>query len=255
MGCVQFKKEQLQVKVFLTREEMGKQAAEEAAACLRKLVEEKGEITVIFAAAPSQNDFLQALQEEEVPWKQIRAVHMDEYIGIRKEAPQGFAKFLKDAIFDRVPLKNCSLLNCETDDPEKETARYSEILRAYPPDVAFIGIGENGHIAFNDPGVADFADSETAKIVCLEETSRLQQVNDGCFSSLDEVPKKAITVTIPPIFQAKHIFCMVPCETKADAVYRTLNDSVGTECPSTILRNHPSATLYLDRLSAAKLTI
>lgn len=253
LSYIEKKAENLQVKIFNTREEMGKSAATHAAQYLRELAKTKEEINILFAAAPSQNDFLATLIQEDVPWEKINAMQLDDYIGISNEAPQRFANYLNRHIFDYVPMKQLLLINCENPNVEDEIARYNEILKTYPVDVSFIGIGENGHIAFNDPSVADFNDKERIKLVELEESSRVQQVNDGCFDKLENVPKAAMTVTIPAILAARKVFCIVPASTKARAVYDTINAPISTACPATILRTHNNATLYIDKDAGANL--
>ena len=177
---------------------------------------------------------------------------MDEYIGLSADAPQGFGNFLKNAIFSKIPFgKVCCLES--TNDPEKECERYAELLKEYPADIVCMGIGENGHIAFNDPHVADFHDSRIVKIVDLDDVCRMQQVHDGCFASIDEVSKQALTLTIPVLTAPKYVFCVVPGKTKAEAVEKTVNGAVSPSCPASILRTHENAVLYLDEDSAEKL--
>ncbi|KUO76454.1 MAG: glucosamine-6-phosphate deaminase [Clostridia bacterium BRH_c25] len=254
MTYIEKKVDKLNIKIFETRSEMGANAAAEAAEYLRELGKVKEEINIIFAAAPSQDDILGSLiQEKDLPWEKINAMQLDDYIGINGEAPQRFANYLKRHIFDLVSMKQLLLINCENPSVEDELARYNEILKTHPADVAFIGIGENGHIAFNDPSVADFNDKKLIKSVVLEETSRLQQVNDGCFEKLEDVPGMAMTVTIPAILRAERVFCVVPCSSKANAVRDTLNEPVSTKHPATILRTHKNATLYLDKYAATEL--
>lgn len=248
----QGKIDKLDYVAFETRAEMGEYAAREAATEIKRQIEKKGEINMIFAAAPSQNDFLKAIIEDKsIDWTKIHAFHMDEYIGLPADAPQGFGNFLKNAIFGKVPFASVDYIDCTATDPEAECERYSALLNANKCDVIIMGIGENGHIAFNDPHVADFNDEKTVKVVSLDETCRMQQVNDGCFKSLDEVPKYALTLTIPTLVAAESVFCIVPAITKANAVNRTINGNVDEECPATILRRHDNAKLYLDKDSAS----
>lgn len=248
------KVDNLNVKIFETRKEMGDTAAAEAAEYLRELGKEKDEINILFAAAPSQDDIYSALiKEDGIPWEKINAMQLDDYIGINNNASQRFANYLKVHVFNHVPIKNVFLINCENPSVENELANYNKILEKYPVDVSFIGIGENGHIAFNDPSVADFEDKDLIKIVELEETSRIQQVNDECFEKIEDVPKKALTVTIPAILRASRVFCVVPGLTKANAVFNTLYKNIDEQYPSTILRKHNNATLYLDKDSASKI--
>jgi len=246
----------LQVLVFPDKKQMGKFAAAEAAAAIRMLAEEQDEISILFAAAPSQDDFLSALvMEENIPWERVNAFQLDDYIGIQADAPQRFANYLKRNIFDAIPLKNIFLINCENTDTRKEVERYTLEIKAHSADIAFIGIGENGHVAFNDPGIADVYDSLLVREVLMDERSRIQQVNDGCFDRLELVPRSAITLTIPPIMACKRIFCIVPGKSKAQAVYDTLYEEFDNMHPSTILRSSKKTTLYLDRDSASMLNL
>lgn len=243
--------DKLQVRVYETRKEMGKAAGQDAAEKIRKLLEEKEEVNLIFAAAPSQNEFLDALVEEpDIDWSRINAFHMDEYVGLRADAPQCFSNFLKEHIFDRVPFKQVFLLQ-PSGDGEAECERYSELLRRYPVDLVCLGIGENGHIAFNDPGVAQFQDPKLVKLAKLDLVCRMQQVHDGCFASLDEVPTHALTLTIPALTNAAHMVCVVPAATKRNAVKATVYGPITEDVPATSLRLHPDAVLYCDKESGA----
>lgn len=202
---------------------------------------------MIFAAAPSQNDFLEALIDDKtIEWERINAFHMDEYIGLGPDDPQGFGNFLKERIFDKVPFKSIFYINGQSDNLQEECERYAELLDSYPVDIVCLGIGENGHIAFNDPHVAHFNDSERVKIVSLDEKCRVQQVHDGCFSTLDRVPMSAFTLTIPALIAAEYMFCMVPSKTKNIAVFNTINGPISESCPASILRKKENAILYLD---------
>lgn len=253
-GVVIFKKDKLEVKIFPTREEMGKNAADEVLDALRKLLNEKEEVNMIFAAAPSQNDMMKVLTaDDSIDWGRINAFHMDEYIGLDKDAPQGFGNFLNEHVFGKRAFKSVHYINGQATDSDAECRRYTELLKKYPVDIVCLGIGENGHIAFNDPPVADFNDDKMIKVVELEQTCRQQQVNDKCFTSLTEVPTHAFTLTIPALMQAKYMFCVVPTALKAKAVFHTINDEVGEHCPATILRTKEGAVLYLDRPAASLL--
>lgn len=245
--------DKLNVKVYQTREEMGRAAAEEAAAAIRAAIAAKGEINMIFAAAPSQNEFLAHLiADKSIDFTKINAFHMDEYIGLPADAPQGFGNFLRERLFDRVPFKTVNTIDSTAADPEAEYRRYAALLQAHPCDIVCMGIGENGHIAFNDPHVADFGDKAAVKVVALDETCRQQQVNDGCFARLDDVPTHALTLTIPTLTAPEAVFCIVPAKTKANAVYATLRGGITEACPASILRRHANATLYCDADSAAR---
>lgn len=249
----EFTVDNLQVKIMPSRKAMGQVAAGEIVEAIKKLLEKKKQINMIFAAAPSQNEVLQALVESNVPWDRVNAFHMDEYIGLPATAPQGFGNFLVSHIFGRVPFKSVNLIDCDCEDPQTECGRYAALLEKYPADLVVMGIGENGHIAFNDPWVADFQDSERVKIVQLDQVCRQQQVNDGCFADISQVPQQAITLTCPVFRDAPMLFCIVPAATKAKAVARTLGGQINEECPATVLRRHPRAVLYLDPDSAALL--
>lgn len=250
-----FHVDSLCVRVFDTRQEMGAVAAREAADTLRAVLAAKASVSVVFAAAPSQNEFLAALCEAPgIDWSRVHAFHMDEYIGLPADAPQLFARFLKERLFDRLPFGRVSLLDGTAVDPHAECVRYAALLAADPPDIVCLGIGENGHIAFNDPPDARFEDPQAVRIVMLDETCRSQQVHDGCFATLAQVPTHAITLTVPALVEASALFCMVPAATKAAAVRATLEGPVTEGVPATILRRHPAAVLYLDRDSASQLS-
>ncbi|HAN20208.1 MAG TPA: glucosamine-6-phosphate deaminase [Clostridiales bacterium] len=246
------KSDKLTYKVYQTRTEMGVAAAKEAAEAINALIEKKGDINMIFAAAPSQNEFLAALiNDKSIDFSKINAFHMDEYIGLPSDAPQGFGNFLRRAIFDKVPFNSVNTIDSSAQDAETECERYTELLKKHPCDIVCMGIGENGHIAFNDPHVADFNDEKVVKVVSLDEVCRMQQVNDGCFKKLEDVPKYALTLTIPTLIAPEYIFCMVPAKTKANAVKATLEGPISEKCPATVLRNHSNAVLYLDSDSAS----
>ena len=238
----------MNTEIFATRQEMGTAAAKAVAGFLRNALSGQETVRAIFAAAPSQNEMLVALLVAEgIDWNRVEAFHMDEYIGLDPAAPQRFAKFLKDRLFDRLPFRAVHLIEPEIPHPVEQ---YEQLLKSAPIDLVCLGIGENGHIAFNDPPVADFTDPVWVKIVELEDACRQQQVNDGCFATLDDVPKLAITLTIPALLSGRQLICTVPGTTKRQAVFRTLNDPISTACPSTILRNHADCTLFLDEESA-----
>ena len=248
------KVDKLEVRIFDTRAEMGAAAAADIRRKLCELLREKPYVNVIFAAAPSQNEVLASLvADKEIDWSRIHAYHMDEYIGLSADAPQGFGNFLRAHIFDLVNLASVNLIESSATDAYLEAARYGRLLLDNPPDVVVMGIGENGHIAFNDPPVADFRDPEVVKPVKLDEICRNQQVNDGCFSSIDEVPTHALTLTVPALTRAPYLFCIVPAPSKAWAVKETLTGSIDEHCPASVLRTHDNAILYLDRDSAAQL--
>ncbi len=250
----QFQRDKLTVKIMDSRREMGMVAASDVARALRALLAEKDEVNMIFAAAPSQNELLSALcSEPDIDWSRVNAFHMDEYIGLPENAPQSFGMFLKNAVFDKLPFKAVYYIAESGLDIDGLCARYERLLAAHPTDIICLGIGENGHIAFNDPPVADFADPKVIKEVRLDEICRNQQVHDGCFASLDQVPKSALTLTVPAMFAGKRLFCVVPAPTKANAVDVMLNGEISTACPASVLREHDCASLYLDPDSSARL--
>ena len=222
-----FYEDKLRVRVFDTRQAMGECAGNEAAACIKALLEQKDVVNVMFAAAPSQNETLQTLcADPDIDWSRVNAFHMDEYVGLDPSHPAGFRNFLRRAIFDHKPFKSVHLLNGNAEDPWAEADRYHTLLAEHPLDVCILGIGENGHIAFNDPPVADF---------------------NGCFASIDQVPTHALSATIPGLCAAKYMFCSVPASTKALAVKHTVEDAVSTACPATILKEQLHACLYTDK--------
>lgn len=245
--------ESLKVFIYPDRTEMGIAAAKDAAERIRRLILEKGEANVIFAAAPSQNEMLEQLQREDVDWQRVRAFHMDEYIGIDASEPAGFGNFLNRAIFDHVPLMEKHYLLCGADECERKCREYEALLKAHPADLVLLGIGENGHLAFNDPAVADFQDPKVLKAVELDAVCRQQQVNDGCFPSLEKVPRQALTMTMSYLMSVPEAVCTVPGPRKADAVFHALCGPVTEACPASILRRHLSAALYLDRDSACRI--
>ena len=251
-----FQQELLTIKIYPTLQQMGNEAAKEVADRICKLLEEKAEINMIFAAAPSQNEFLNHLiHDKRIDWTRINAFHMDEYIGIHPDAPQSFGHFLRIRIFDKVPFKKVNYLNGRAESLEKECKRYANLLTKYPVDIVCLGIGENGHIAFNDPDVADFNDPKLVKIVKLDPVCRQQQVNEKCFERLDLVPKEALTLTIPALLKAEWMFCIVPFKNKAHAVYRAIYGEISEKCPASILRRKEKSSLYLDAESAEQINL
>ena len=248
-----FKKDNLSVTIMPTRAEMGDVAAKDIHDEMLALLSVKDEINMIFAAAPSQNDVLASLVTyDDIDWTRVNAFHMDEYIGLATDLKEkSFSTYLTDHIFGKLPFKSVNLIDSTATDSEKECARYSKLLKENPTDIVVMGIGENGHIAFNDPWIAKFDDEEVVKVVPLDEVCRQQQVNDGCFASIDLVPTHAISLTCPTLAAGGALFCIVPAPTKAAAVKRTLEGEINEDCPATILRKHKKACLYLDDDSSA----
>jgi len=245
----------LKVNIYPDRRQMGEAAARDAAEAMRNRIRQNGGIRMIFAAAPSQNEFLDTLSAmPDIDWSKVTAFHMDEYLGLPDDAPQGFGNFLRSRLFDKVPFHRVHCIGSNSTHSAKECERYSRLLEEQPIDIACMGIGENGHIAFNDPPDADFQDPQKVKIVRLDERSRRQQVHDGCFDRLAQVPELAITLTIPVLLSARHLFIMVPGPTKANAVRDALQGPIDAGCPASILRSHDDASLFLDAESAASLS-
>ncbi|KAA0991186.1 glucosamine-6-phosphate deaminase [Dyadobacter aurulentus] len=248
------KVDNLEVKIFETRQEMGETAAKAVADKIRELQDIKEFVNIIFASAPSQNEFLTALRTETgIRWDKVNAFHMDEYVGIAADAPQNFGYFLKVRLFDHVNPRSVSYLDGNASDLNAECERYAALLEKYPIDIVCMGIGENGHLAFNDPHVAFFDDPLVVKQVELDEACRQQQVNDECFDTFDEVPETALTLTIPTLLKSTYAFAMVPGEKKAQAIYHTVESEIQEAYPATILRKHPNAILYIDKDSSGKL--
>lgn len=253
----EFYQDKLRVVVASNRDAMGKAAAADIHSAILDALAQKDRIRMIFAAAPSQNEALAHLTAyADIDWSRIDAFHMDEYVGLPASlADRSFGTYLKENIFGKVPFGSVNLINATATDKEAECARYARLLGEAPVDIVVLGIGENGHIAFNDPPVADFEDPKLVKIVKLDEKCRNQQVHDGCFATLDQVPTHAITLTCPALTGGAKMFCVVPGTTKAWAVQQTLEGSIQESCPASILRHHPGAALYLDRDSAKELAL
>jgi len=246
-------KSTVSIKKYPTRQAMGEAAAVAVARQIRRLLNGQDVVNIIFAAAPSQNEFLAALLLQDIDWKRINAFHMDEYVGLPADAPQGFGNFLKHRLFGKAPLKAVYYLNGNAQDTTAECYRYTALLNEHPIDIVCLGIGENGHLAFNDPPVADFADTETVKVVTLDGICRQQQVNDGCFELLSEVPATALTLTIPALMKGGSLYCIAPSAAKAQAVYNTFYKALSPLYPSTILRTHRNVSVFLDEESARML--
>ena len=249
-----FSVDALTVEVYDDRAGMGQAAAGMVAAAIKARAKVAETVHVIFAAAPSQNELLRALADDRaVPWAQVDAFHMDEYLGIDPNHPASFRRYLQEHLFGQVPLKSQTLIPAESADrPLKVCLDYETALFAKPTDIVCAGIGENGHLAFNDPPVADFQDLVRVKIVRLDESCQAQQVHDGCFATIGDVPTHAYTLTVPALLAAKTLAVVVPGPRKADVVRATLRGPISEKCPASVLRTHSGAVLFLDRESASQ---
>lgn len=237
----------LRVEVYSTRAEMGAAAGAAAAAAITAVQDRRtGPVRIVFAAAPSQNETLATLAAgPDVDWSRVVAFQMDDYVGLPATAPERFSAYLQEHLFDLVRLGSIHRLE-GTGDVDAETERYAALLMEDPIDLCLFGIGENGHLAFNDPPTADFADPQVVKRVELDYACRVQQVNDGCFPTFEDVPPEALTLTIPTLLSARAMIGSVPGPAKRDAVSDTLWGPVTTDCPASAVRGHDHATLYLD---------
>jgi glucosamine-6-phosphate deaminase len=251
----EFRAGSLRVQVHDDLDALAAQAAADAAGALRAAVADRGEAAVMLATGNSQLAFLARLAtHDDVDWSRVTAFHMDEYVGVSPTHPASFQRYMRERVGDRLPVKQFHYLAGDTDDPAAEAQRYEALLRSHPLDLCCCGIGENGHLAFNDPPVAHFTDPADVKVVRLEDASRRQQVGEGHFATIDDVPTHAITVTIPALLRARRVLAIVPEARKAPAVHAALEGPITTACPASILREHADATLYLDRDSAGSLT-
>jgi glucosamine-6-phosphate deaminase len=250
-----FRAGQLNVYVYESRPKMGAAAAAVVAAELRALIEARGRAVAILASAPSQNEFLAVLAETPgIDWSRVVGFHLDEYLGMNDDAPQSFRRFLIDRLTSKVALSAFHGLRGELEDGAAESKRYGELLAADPPDFAVLGIGENGHLAFIDPPFCDFEDPQPVKVVELDEVCRAQQVNDGAFATIEDVPRHALSLTIPTIMARPRLFAIVPGPAKREAIKQTIEGPVSTTCPASILQRHPDAHLFIDRDSASLLS-
>ncbi len=239
------------VKIHDSKAGLGREAAEKGASLIRDALKKKGSATIIVATGASQFEMLESLTSAGLDWTRVTAFHLDEYIGLPATHPASFRKYLKERFVDLVPLKGFHYINGEKD-PEAECRRVGAIIEKEEVDVAFIGIGENGHLAFNDPP-ADFETTAPYLVVELDGACRQQQYGEGWFPSLEDVPRTAISMSVHRIMQSKALICTVPDERKAEAVKNVLEGEITPAVPASILRNHPSAWLYLDRGSASRL--
>lgn len=243
--------ERLRVRVHADRATAGAEAAQEAAEAINGAIVRQGAARIVLACAPSQDEMLAALAVMPVDWSCVTVFHMDEYIGLAAGHVSSFRSYLRRHFLSQVRVAGFHGITGEAVDPAAECRRYAALLGEAPLDLVCLGIGENGHLAFNDPPVADFADPERVKDVELDEACRRQQVNDGCFGSLDEVPRRALTLTVPTLLGGRRLVATVLGGRKAAAVHAALHGPVSTACPASALRTHEAATLHLDPPAAS----
>jgi len=249
-----FKSGRIKIEIHPDKKTAGAAAARAAAEELRRLDRLRSGIGVIFATGASQLDTLHALTSiPDLPWERVQGFHMDEYIGLSEDHPASFRRYLHEQLTGRVTMREFFAIDGNTENVDSYCHEYIRLLNSADPQLCLLGIGENGHLAFNDPSEARFDDPEAMKVVTLDDVCRRQQVAEGWFKTLQDVPQRAITLTIPTLFRIPKLICSVPGSRKAAVVRRTLEEPITTNCPSTILRNHPDVTIYLDVDSATDL--
>lgn len=245
----------MNIKISSNPAELGKEAGAAAAGLIRQSIEEKGSANIILATGTSQFETLkQLVSEPGIDWSKVVMFHLDEYIGLSITHPASFRKYLQERFISKVPSLKASYLIDGEADPKEECERLGRLISEYPIDVALVGIGENGHLAFNDPP-ADFDTEQPYLIVELDEPCRKQQMGEGWFKSIEEVPRKAISMSVKQIMKSKHIICSVPDKRKAIAVKNSVEQKVRNQYPASILQLHPACTLFLDKTSAVLLAI
>jgi glucosamine-6-phosphate deaminase len=242
------------VRVYSTLQALGKAAAERAARIIQDAVQARGHARVIAATGNSQLPLAAELVEQPVDWSAVDLFHMDEYIALAENHPSSFRYWIRTRLADKVHPRRTHYLNGNAADLDREIKRYTELLLAEPVDLAFVGFGENGHIAFNDPPVANFHDPATVKRIALDDACRRQQSGEGHFPDEASVPREAVTITCPGLFRASSWVCCVPEKRKAEAVRNALEGPIAETCPASLVRRHPDAFVYLDIESASLLS-
>lgn len=244
----------MEIIVSENKNRLGEKAGKTAASVIRKAIAEKGTANIILATGQSQFETLEQLvSEQDIDWGKVRMFHLDEYIGLKESSKASFRKYLKERFIEKVtPLLEAYLINGEATDPEQECERLGQIIQKYPIDLAFVGIGENGHLAFNDPP-ADFETENAYLVVNLDEKCRKQQLGEGWFATVDDVPRQAISMSVKQMMKAKKIICACPDNRKAQAVKNCITLPVSNLHPASILQEHPDCALFLDNASAALL--
>jgi glucosamine-6-phosphate deaminase len=241
----------MEIIIFETKEELGKAAAKKSAEVIRKAISENGKANIIVATGASQFELLSELVKEDIDWSVVTAFHLDEYVGLPESHPASFRKFLKERFVDLVSPKEFIYVNGESD-PYEECIRLGKLIRQHPMDIAFVGIGENGHLAFNDPP-ADFETEEPYLVVNLDEACRRQQLGEGWFPTFEDVPHRAISMSVKQIMKTKTLICCVPDKRKSKAVFDTLNCEISPDFPASVMRNHPDTILFMDKEASSLL--
>ena len=244
----------IKLQIHASPKAAGEAAARSVGQALKQLDHSGSEIGVIFATGASQLETLRALTSmPDLPWSKVHGFHLDEYMGIDENHPASFRRYLRENLTQRVPLREFFEIDGSSSDPDRVRREYVQKLSAADPQLCLLGIGENGHLAFNDPAEANFDDPDAMKVVTLDVACRQQQLSEGWFPRFEEVPEQALTLTIPTVLKVPKLIVSVPGRRKAQSVRRTLQETISTACPATILRTHPDVTLYLDQESAAEL--
>jgi glucosamine-6-phosphate deaminase len=251
---LEFCRDKAEVRIYSTLRDLGAAAAAKAAQAINRAIDRSGRARVIVATGNSQLPLVEALVTQDVPWQKVEIFHMDEYAGMSADHPASFRRWIKSRIEDRVHPGKMNYLEGDAPDLDREIERYTGLLREAAIDLAFVGFGENGHIAFNDPPVADFNDPATVKRVTLDEACRRQQAGEGHFPDVGSVPREALTITCSGLFRAKTWVCSVPEARKAEAVRNALEGEISESCPASLVRRHPAAYVYLDTDSASLLS-
>ena len=244
----------MNIRIFDSSQTLGKAAAVSAAGLINAVIQKRNQAHIILATGASQFEMLRHLVQENIDWNKVIAFHLDEYLDLPDTHPASFRKYLKERFVDQAPeLRAFHFIHGDMGDPQAECDRVGELLKAHPIDVAMIGIGENGHLAFNDPP-ADFETEEPYLIVDLDEACRRQQFGEGWFPSLEAVPMKAISMSIRQILKSRHLIVSVPDERKAVAVKGAIEGDISPDCPASILQKHPNCEIFLDKASASMLS-
>jgi glucosamine-6-phosphate deaminase len=243
----------LQVNVYPNSAEMGSCAAIQLIDAINTSIEARGMCTLIMATGNSQLPLYAALRRHpEIEWQKVVVLHMDEYLGLSEDHPASFRRYMREQLVNHVPLRSFFGVEGDAADTTAELQRYTTLLRQYPTDVCILGIGENGHLAFNDPP-ADFTTAELINVVTLDQASRQQQVGEGHFATLADVPSQALSLTVPALLSARQVMALVPEKRKAAIVRQTLLGPISPACPASVLRNQSHAVLYLDADSAREI--